>query len=59
MKYAPCSVCGGRVVERPITLTSWEEEDPEDKEIVAGVCENCGEVYFDTSSTKEKAEFDI
>ena len=47
MKYANCSFCGGKVVEENIdTEFWWGEKLVAFEGVPAGVCEKCGEQYF-------------
>ncbi len=58
--FAPCGECGGTVVATRIRLEAWDdppEAAPRFEE--AGVCQNCGETYFDTTSRKAPTEEDI
>ena len=47
MKRANCSFCGGKVVEENIdTEFWWREKLVAFEDVPAGVCEKCGEQYF-------------
>ncbi len=52
-KYSPCSFCQGQVTERLIEHEyRWQGELVVFEQVPAGVCQQCGEVYFTVDTVK-------
>jgi len=52
-KYGPCTFCGGEVSERLIEHEyRWQAELFLFEKVPAGVCQQCGEVYFTIDTVK-------
>jgi len=48
VEYAECSFCSGKVIEQQVkTEFWWGEELNIFLDVPAGVCQRCGELYFD------------
>ncbi|MBM4431783.1 MAG: type II toxin-antitoxin system MqsA family antitoxin [Chloroflexi bacterium] len=51
--YAPCSLCGGEVMSKLIRHTyHWNGQLFIFEDVPAGVCVQCGEVYFTAETIK-------
>jgi len=51
--YAPCSLCGGEVIPKLIQYEyHWEEKLFVFEDVPAGVCRQCGEIYFTAEVVK-------
>jgi YgiT-type zinc finger domain-containing protein len=52
--YEKCYFCKGKVVQKKITLDfRWGEDLVVIKDVPAGVCQQCGEKYIESSVYKE------
>jgi YgiT-type zinc finger domain-containing protein len=52
-EYAPCSLCGGEVVAKLIQYEyRWKGKLFVFEDVPAGVCQQCGEVYFTAETVK-------
>jgi YgiT-type zinc finger domain-containing protein len=52
-KYGPCSFCGGTVAARLIEHEyRWQDKLFVFEKVPAGVCQQCGEVYFTVDTVK-------
>ncbi|MBM3461398.1 MAG: YgiT-type zinc finger protein [Armatimonadetes bacterium] len=62
MQYSPCSQCGGQVLPMQVTVETWDRAGvaaEEGGQRMAGVCQQCGETYFDETSTKAAPSGDL